>query len=262
MFDAHTHLDRLETRVGQAPLAAWMERWAHRGQTGGILAGVSPDAARQQAECCGRWPGYAWTLGLHPWEAHAGDPTRTLSQLSELEGWEFGRPDDPVGIGETGLDRARAERGGAGAWELQEELFVRQLKLAARVGLPLVLHNVGAHGHAQAEVRKVGGLSGMVHDFGGSLEEGLAWWRLGFFLSIRAKGTVSPRKQRALAGLPIEALLVESDLDETSTEEQIEAGLWPAITLLSDIHRLDGDQLGNAAGDRTRELFGVARPKG
>jgi Tat protein secretion system quality control protein TatD with DNase activity len=132
-----------------------------------------------------------------------------------------------VGLGELGLDAKRAgERGIAHQLRWMEA----QLALACELGLPIVLHSVGAGQETLAVLRKVGvpRAGGIVHSFSGSPEQARQYRALGLTLSISAAVTRKgfERLKKAVVELPLEDLVVESD-----APDQPPAGLdvGPAI---------------------------------
>lgn len=71
------------------------------------------------------------SVGIHPWNAAGAGEDAWL----RLEKWL----DDPrvIAVGEVGLDKLR----GPGA-DVQEPVFIRQAEIAARRGLPVIIHCV------------------------------------------------------------------------------------------------------------------------
>lgn len=180
MFDAHAHLKELPPPS------------CH----GVILPGIHPRAhpAKLLAD-----PRVHAAVGLHPWHV----PEDLASALSRLEA--LAESTSPVAIGETGLDRSR--RGAPR--DRQEAAFRAQIRLAKRLGLPLVLHVVRSHGACLAALQQEGFEGGgMVHDFQGPIETIAGWTRAGFALSISPRGI---HKTSILAGIPDPWLLVETD---------------------------------------------------
>ena len=81
--------------------------------------------------------GSAWySVGIHPWHT---DRAVTDEEWKHLET----KISDPrvVAVGEIGLDALRG-----GSTEVQEDVFVRQCRMAEKVGKPVIVHCVRRYG--------------------------------------------------------------------------------------------------------------------
>ncbi|MFM2246360.1 MAG: hypothetical protein RL071_2434 [Pseudomonadota bacterium] len=253
--DAHNHLD-----LCAAP-EALLDEAAAAGLDGMVIAGVRPaGAAAQRALCEGR-PGMAWTLGLHP--AHAGDAGPAAAAL-ERAALEAAVAQGPAGIGEIGLDRRFSDPDRV---EAQRAALRRGLALAQERDLPIVLHVVGAHAEVLEQLRGAR-WRGMVHAFGGSAEEAERYLRLGLHLSFGGALTWGPsrRRERALAAVPAERLLIETDAPDqipAPWRGQVDAGrpaMWTAIAAAAAAQRgEDPAALGAQVGANARALFSLGR---
>jgi TatD DNase family protein len=144
-------------------------------------------------------------VGIHPHDAGAATP-EALARLAVLA-----RAPRVVAIGEIGLDYYRNLAPPA----TQRAALIAQLRLAAEVGRPVLLHCREAHADlldlcAAEDVARVGGI---LHCFSGDL--GVAERGLGLGLLISIAGPVtypSARRLAAVVGaLPLEALVLETD---------------------------------------------------
>lgn len=146
LIDTHTHLESFARR---GDLPAILTRARDAGLEALVTIGTEPGDWALYREIAGAQPGFVhYTAGLHPCSVEA-DWEERLAGLAAY--WEespgAGGP-RPVAVGETGLDRfhlpkddpAAAER--IFAW--QAAAFRAQLRLAARVGCPVVVHSRGA----------------------------------------------------------------------------------------------------------------------
>jgi len=111
-------------------------------------------------------------------------------------------------VGEIGLDYHYSP----GTREQQRELFAKQLELAKKLGLPVVIHTRDADDDTLGLLREIPS-RGIVHCFTGSPEFCRALLDLGFYISI--SGIVTFRaadnvRESALA-VPDDRILVETD---------------------------------------------------
>jgi len=141
LIDTHTHLDSFSRR-GELP--AVLERARAAGVEAMIAIGTEPadwtlyrDLAREQSGAV------HYTVGLHPCSVD----TNWAEATAQLEAFFTGNAPRPVGLGEIGLDRFHlpAEAAEAeGIFERQRAAFAAGLKIARRVGVPVVVHSRGA----------------------------------------------------------------------------------------------------------------------
>jgi TatD DNase family protein len=121
-----------------------------------------------------------------------------------------------VALGECGLDYHydKAPR------LLQRGVFLNQLEIARRVGMPVVLHVREAHADAQAILRDFPELRFAVHCFTGTPSECQGWLSLGAYIGITGivtyKNAAEVRESAKL--VPADRLLVETDAPYLSPE--------------------------------------------
>ncbi|WP_375055904.1 TatD family hydrolase [Zobellella sp. DQSA1] len=169
-----------------------------------VIPGVEEAQWPRLPLLCRSLPGLYYALGLHPWcVARAADDWQ--QQLVQALDQADSRC---IALGEMGLD---------GAIELpmarQEEVLLVQLRLARERELPVILHSHKAHDRLLKWLRRYPPGGGVVHGFSGSLQQAEAFWQLGIHLGVG--GTITyPRAsktRRALASMPVEALVLETD---------------------------------------------------
>lgn len=198
--DSHSHLDVDAFDADRADVLA-------RAAAVGVMRHVVPaiDAAhwtRLRAVCAAH-PGLFPAYGLHPVFLDAHDD-RDVGQLREWLARER-----PVAVGECGLDFFvdGIDR------ERQQLLFDAQLRLAREFELPVIVHARRAVDAVIAAVRRIGGLQGVVHSFGGSLQQAEILAKLGFLVGLGGPVTYerANRLRRLATDVPLEWLLLETD---------------------------------------------------
>lgn len=177
-----------------------------------------------------------YALGLHPHFLENFQPqdlTQLHSQLST-------RDKKCVALGEIGLDKhAQANQ------ELQEFVFVEQLKIAQQLKLPIILHCVKKQGRVLTLLKeqcfKQGGV---YHAFSGSIEVANEFIKLGFKLGIGGVITYpnSVKTRKTVASLPIESLLLETDapdmpLYNQSTKINTPLNILPIFNCLAELRK-------------------------
>ncbi len=148
-------------------------------------------------------------LGVHPTRCYKTS-RKNKKKLSEIAA-----KTDIIAIGETGLDyhypRMKQHR------LCQKEWFVYQIKLADKLGLPLVLHIRDANHDAIKILKKYKSLlhGGVVHCFNSDHETAKEYIDLGFTLGIGGYLLGYDGKNSALDDAvkqaPLSSLLVETD---------------------------------------------------
>ncbi|MEO6954689.1 MAG: TatD family hydrolase [Polyangia bacterium] len=202
MFDSHCHLHDDAVRGDVDEIVA---RARAMGITGYLLAGVHPDGWKHELEIANAHSEVRIAYGVHP-QIMSDDARGMVDALGvALDG---GMP-RPAAVGEIGLDGSDAY---VDTLPLQEELFVRQLRLAQQHDLPVLLHVLKAHPRA-LELLAAHPVRGVLHSCSASVDLVQRYLALGFFISFA--GTVTnPRARRiraSAASVPLEQLLVETD---------------------------------------------------
>jgi TatD DNase family protein len=142
-----------------------------------------------------------FVAGVHPWDVAQAD----FSLLDYFTEAHSGL----VGVGEIGLDFARE----AVDRSLQVEWLNRQLAVAERLGLPVVVHSVRAYNEMALELKNFRLKSVVFHGFIGSPELMNQLSRSGYAFSFGAASLRSPKTREALQTIAPDRLFLESDDD-------------------------------------------------
>jgi TatD DNase family protein len=200
LIDSHAHLDAAAFDPDRTAVLA-------RASAAGVIAQVVPavaasgwDKLRALAQAN---PALHPAYGLHPMFLAEHQPRH----LDALRDW-IAR-EQPVAVGECGLDGFVEGLDP----ELQQRYFSAQLELARDADLPVIVHARHAVDAVIQGVRRIGGLRGVVHSFGGSAEQARQLHALGFRLGIGGAITWAraTRLRAMVATLPLEQLLLETD---------------------------------------------------
>lgn len=141
------------------------------------------------------------TLGYHPSETGLVSD----ADLEELE--RLLQEDKVVGLGEIGLDYYY----GKDNKEEQLLLFERQLQLAVKLSLPVVIHSRDAVKDTIDMLKKYS-VTGIIHCFSGSLETAKIYTGMGFLLGIGGILTFkNSNLGKVIRELPLESLVLETD---------------------------------------------------
>lgn len=222
-IDAHCHLDfpRFEGCLEQE-LAAAMAA----GVAGFVVPGVRAVHWGRVEAVARDHRGVYYCLGIHPWYVDE----HSQADLDDLESRLAVHPELCVAIGECGLDRIR------GDLAVQRPWFEAQAGLAARYDYGLVIHSVRTHDEVSSVLRGLN-WSGraLIHGFSGSYQQAKTLVDLGCYIGVGGVITHSrSRKTRdAVARLPLEALVLETDAPDMAPE-----GVTPGCNRPAELVRI------------------------
>lgn len=201
-IDTHCHLDAPEF---DADRAAVRERGRNAGVTHCVLPAVEVGnfgAVRELAHAGGD----SYALGIHPLRT----PDAREADLKVLDDALAANAGDPrlVAVGEIGLDLFVPGLDP----KRQEMFYAEQLALAARHGLPVILH-VRRSADALLKHLRRQPMRGIAHAFNGSMQQAGEFVRLGFKLGFGGTVTYERAQQvrRLAVELPLEAIVLETD---------------------------------------------------
>jgi TatD DNase family protein len=200
LIDSHSHFDVAEFDTDRD---AALARARHAGVTRQILPAIAMSGFEKLRALCAAERGLFPAYGLHPLFLSE----HNVEHLVELEQW-IAR-EKPVAVGECGLDFYVPDLDA----DTQRTYFERQLELARKYDLPVILHARRALDDVTAAIRRVGNLHGVVHSFSGSPEQAQQLWKLGFHIGIGGPVTYerAHRLRNIVATMPLEFLLLETD---------------------------------------------------
>jgi TatD DNase family protein len=210
LFDTHAHLQDPAFADDLEPVLA---RAFEAGVTGIALCGYDMPSNHAALALAEQHPMLSPTVGIHPHDAKDMTP----AMFAELE--SLAALPQVVGIGELGLDFYRDHS----PHDVQRRVLDDQLGLAARLGKPVCVHSRGAedeiYDHLSAYARKALSLRsagrpvGVMHCFGGTLEQAERYVGLGFLVSIACTITYpkNDEARRIAAELPLDTIVVETD---------------------------------------------------
>ncbi len=145
-----------------------------------------------------------YSMGIHPWYMD-----NVENQFLELEK-SLQEENNIIALGEAGLDKSRG-----GDYELQKEVFLRQIILSGKYQKPLIIHSVKSHSEIVSIKKKMKPkIPWILHAFEGNTEIGLQLINAGIYLSIGEAILKKDKLRKALLKLPIEKLFFETDESE------------------------------------------------
>ncbi|MFC0230937.1 TatD family hydrolase [Bhargavaea ullalensis] len=203
LIDTHVHLNDDQYKED---LDEVIRRALDAGVGKMVVVGFDRPTIERALELADRYPFIYLVIGWHPVDA----VDCTDEDLHWIEQLASEHP-KVVGIGETGLDYHwdKSPR------EVQKELFRKQIAMARRLQLPVIIHNRDATGDVVEILREEGAAEtgGIMHCYSGSVETARECIDMNFMISLGGpvtfKNARMPKEVAKEIGL--EHLLVETD---------------------------------------------------
>lgn len=200
--DTHTHMDSASFQEDRHEA---IMRAYEAGVTRIVNIGFNRETIPSTLKLARDYPFIYAAIGWHPQDAS----DMTDEDLEQLE--ELCHVPKVVAIGEIGLDYY---------WDtspkdVQQEVFRRQIRLARKIGKPIIIHNRDAHQDIVTILKeeKAAEVGGIMHCFTGSWETAKQCLDMNFYISFGGPITFKNAKQpkEVLAKIPLDRLLIETD---------------------------------------------------
>ena len=167
-----------------------------------IISGCDKRSIRDGLEIIYRYPNVYMTIGFHPDEVD----DLTDKDISDLETL-IKTNKKIVGIGEIGLDYYHNDMN----IDKQKEIFIKQIELAEKLDLPIVIHSRESIQDVY-DILSKHHARGVIHCFSGSLEMAQLFIKLGFFLGIGGVITFKNSKLKdVVSELSLDNIVLETD---------------------------------------------------
>lgn len=170
-------------------------------------------------------------FGVHPWDADAVDADAALADLRHaLEA------DPSAGVGEIGLDRLKTRE----ISPAQRTLFAAQLRIAAELRRPAVLHGAKCWGEVVKAARAFSGRIPAILFHGFSRSDGLLSeiFAMNGFIGV-GKAVLNDHAvnyRNLVAHLPLDRILVETDDNTTAdVREALLADIFAKVSELTGL---------------------------
>jgi TatD DNase family protein len=172
-----------------------------------INVGTAPSTCLAAIEQSKRYPRMYTALGIHPTDGqYLSAPEQALEDVENLI---LDSSSKCVAIGEIGLDYHYPDTDK----EKQAFLFEKQMQLAEKLNLPVVIHDRDAHADVFDMILRHPNVRGILHSFSGSPEMAQDLVKRGYYISF--SGTLTFTNARKVAEcarlLPHDRVLIETD---------------------------------------------------
>lgn len=200
LIDTHSHVDMLE--------GISVEDAIKNAKENGVKKIIVPCAYPKDVdkifELVNKYDELYGLLGVHPseakdWDDELIDKIKKYSENPKI-----------VGIGEIGLDYYWDKS----FTDLQKEVFIKQIKLANELNLPICVHDREAHKDTFDILKEHNkGSKVVMHCFSGSVEFARECIKEGWYLALGGVVTFknAVKMKEVAADIPLERLLLETD---------------------------------------------------
>lgn len=252
-IDTHVHLnaDQYEEDLQEV-----INRALEANVTKMVVVGFDRNTIEKAMQLAADYPFIYAVIGWHPVDAI----DCTEEDLQWIE--ELSANEKVVGIGETGLDYYWDKS----PKDVQQALFRKQIRLAQKVKLPIIIHNREATEDVvrilhEEEAHLTGGI---MHCYGGSVETAKQCIDMNFMISLGGPVTFkNAKKPKDVATeIPLEHLLIETDAPYLAPHPHRGKRNEPALVTLvaEEIARLKGisvEEVAAATTQNAKKFFGI-----
>ncbi len=200
LIDTHTHIDMIEG----LSIEEVLKNAADNGVEKMIVPCAYPRDVDKIYELAQKYESVYGMMGVHPTEAKDWDD----SLIEKIK--EYSKSDKIAAIGEIGLDYY---------WDrsfndVQKKVFIKQIKLANELNLPISIHDREAHKDTFEILNEYNqGSNIIMHCFSGSLEFAGECIKTGWYIALGGVVTFknSVKTKEVAKNVPLDRLLLETD---------------------------------------------------
>jgi TatD DNase family protein len=250
LIDCHAHL---ASEAFDADRDAVLARARAAGVERVLVVAEGPDDAEAVLAVCAGSEVLRPCLGVHPDQASHASADAVLALIEAHAG-------DLAAIGEVGLDYRVTEDEAVRA--VQREVLARFVAASLRYDLALNVHSRSAGHYTIDLLREAGARRVLLHAFDGKAHYAEAAAEAGFRFSVPPSIVRSPQKQKLVARLPLDALLLETDSPVLGPEPRVRnepANAALSARAIADIKGLPMEAVIEATTANARALFGAHR---
>jgi TatD DNase family protein len=259
LVDSHCHIDGEQfaadrelviARAHEAGVAAMLNVGTGDPNTGAFMDAVAVADSHPHI--------YA-AVGVHPHDAKLYDD-RAEEHLVSL----INSSKKVIAWGEIGLDYYYDHS----PHDVQREVFVRQIRKARELGLPIIIHSRNANEETveilRAECSGENFRGGIMHCFGGTPQMALDLMEIGFLISFAGNVTFKKADElrEAARVVPLDKLLVETDCPFLTPipyrgQRNEPARVADTARFLAEFHGVEFEELARQTTENFCGFFGV-----
>jgi len=253
VIDTHCHLDMISP---WEDIDTIITRAAACGVAPIITVGIDIESSKKAVRIAVQHDSVYATVGIHPHNVQ-GLSDNTYTELEKLC-----REAKVVAYGEIGLDYVKQYA----PKDLQLEHYQRQVDLAKKMGLPLVIHDREAHADILHILNKKAPFpaGGVMHCFSGDWHFALQVLDLGFIISLPGVVTFSKAAamQEVARKVPLDKLILETDAPFLAPEplrgkKNIPEYILYTAQKIADLRGVSLEKLARTTTENAIKLFNI-----
>ncbi|MGG4268048.1 TatD family hydrolase [Peribacillus simplex] len=253
LFDTHVHVNAEQFNED---LEDVIERAKEAGVNNMVVVGFDQPTITRAMELIETYDFMYAAVGWHPVDAI----DMTEKDLQWIE--ELSNHPKVVAIGEMGLDYHWDKS----PKDVQMEVFRKQIRLAKKVGLPIIIHNREATADIVNILKEEAAseVGGIMHCFSGSAETALECINMNFYISLGGPVTFKNAKKpkEVAAAVPLDRLLIETDCPYLAPHPYRGKRNEPSYVKLvaeqiAEIKQLTIEEVSQATTENAKKLFGI-----
>lgn len=252
-FDAHAHLDDRKFNRDRIEM---IERARDAGVKYTLNASSCLNSSQASVEIAKEYKGIFAAIGIHPHNAKDFDDQTLLTlELMSMD-------PNVKAIGEIGLDFYRD----LSPRDVQEEVFRQQIRLAKRLGLPIVIHDRDSNQQVFDILRQESAFENglQMHSYSASSEMARQYVKLGAYISISGPVTFKNAriKREVVETVPLDRLLIETDAPYLTAEPKRGQRNEPAYVVytcrkIAEIKNISEEEVAAATTANAKKLFRI-----
>ncbi|MCM3093684.1 MULTISPECIES: TatD family hydrolase [unclassified Cytobacillus] len=252
-FDTHAHLNAEQYNED---LQEVIDRALSEGISNIVVVGFDRPTIEKAMELTEKYDFIYASVGWHPVDAI----DMTEEDLLWIE--KLSSHPKVVALGEMGLDYYWDKS----PKDIQQEVFRKQIRLAKKVKLPIVIHNRDATADIVEILKEEGAgeVGGIMHCFSGSPEIAQECVDMNFYISLGGPVTFkNAKKPKEVADIiPLEKLLIETDCPYLTPHPHRGKRNEPSYVKLvaeqiAEIKGLTTEEVAQATTENAKKLFGI-----
>jgi TatD DNase family protein len=255
LFDTHAHLNAVQFDEDREEV---IQRALDEGVSHIVVVGFDRDTIKGALDLAEGYDFIYAAVGWHPVDAI----DMTEEDLKWIE--ELASHPKVVALGEMGLDYHWDKS----PKDIQRDVFRKQIQLAKKVDLPIVIHNREATEDVvrileEENAEEVGGI---MHCYSGSLEIAKRCMDMNFYISFGGPVTFKNAKKpkEVAVEIPMDRILIETDCPFLSPHplrgKRNESSYVKYIAeQIADLKGMSVEEFAQKTSDNAFHLFGISR---
>lgn len=265
LFDTHAHYFAEKFNELEGGAEAILGSDEFRETVGRVVCvGSDPINSKISVDLAKKYDFMYAAVGIHPEDAQTKcclTPDEEIAKIKSLFcDRETQKANKIVAIGEIGFDYY---------WQpvdkhLQYEYFSKQMELAEKYDMPVIVHNRDAHADTFDMICRYQGVRGVLHSCSMSAEMVKEIVKRGWYISF--SGTVTfknaERVREACRAVPLDRLLIETDapyLAPVPYRGRINNSILMRETcaVVAQVHRIGADEMAEITYENACRLFNI-----